>query len=492
MLFERYREVIPDWNAFQESIQSRDPTTIRVRTGRISSPALMVRLVNQGFLVEEIEGVPSFIRVLDGPFNVADTIEHWLGLFYVQQVSTGLAALALQPNPGEHILDLCAAPGGKTTQIADLMQGRGCLVAVDRNEGRLQALLGNLYRLAHTNVMVVSGDGLRLPETVVFDGVLVDAPCSGEGTLRRKSTRRVKESVKFRKSVPRRQEALLRKAIALTRPGGVVVYSTCTFAPEENEEVIDAVLKDGSVYLEKIDLQVPHDSGLTSFEGKSFDPSLEKTCRIYPHHLNSGGFFMARLRHRGTGTQTSASKGLAWDSASILFPGEKKPLDHATEVTKNGIERMRTHVTAGIDLDSDFQWMLRGKDLWLHNCCDWPSSDWFEGDKCRVLSVGLRAMSPVFRDEMRPTNDVLRFLENYVSSVSYRPDAIEWNKLLERENIPVSISDSGFIALKWKGHVLGRGLVHKGTLRAEIPGVRGRWLKKVFAISESSETGNSD
>ena len=146
MLFERYREVIPDWNAFQESIQSRDPTTIRVRTGRIASPDLIVRLVDQGFVVEEIEGVPSFIRVLDGPFNVADTIEHWLGLFYVQQVSTGLAALALQPNPGEHILDLCAAPGGKTSQIADLMQDRGCLVAVDRNEGRLQALLGNLYR----------------------------------------------------------------------------------------------------------------------------------------------------------------------------------------------------------------------------------------------------------------------------------------------------------------------------------------------------------
>jgi hypothetical protein len=101
-------------------------------------------------------------------------------------------------------------------------------------------------------------------------------------------------------------------------------------------------------------------------------------------------------------------------------------------------------------------------------------------------------MSPVFRDEMRPTNDVLRFLENYVSSVSYRLDAIEWKKLLEREDIPVSISDSGFIALKWKDHVLGRGLVHKGTLRTEIPGVRGRWLKKVFAITRSSETGSSD
>ena len=139
MSFDRYRKIIPDWKSFQDSIQGRDPTTIRVRTGRISSAQLMGRLGDQGFSVEAVEGIDSFIRVLEGPFNITDTIEHWLGLFYVQQVSTGIAALALRPKPGEKILDLCAAPGGKTTQIADLMEGTGCLVAVDRNEGRLQA-----------------------------------------------------------------------------------------------------------------------------------------------------------------------------------------------------------------------------------------------------------------------------------------------------------------------------------------------------------------
>ena len=491
MLFERYREVIPDWNAFQESIQSRDPTTIRVRTGRIALPDLIVRLVDQGFVVEEIEGVPSFIRVLDGPFNVADTIEHWLGLFYVQQVSTGLAALALQPNPGEHILDLCAAPGGKTSQIADLMQDRGCLVAVDRNEGRLQALLGNLYRLVHTNVMVVSGDGLRLPDTALFDRVLVDAPCSAEGTLRRKSTRRIKESVKFRNSVPRRQEALLRKAIALTRPGGIVVYSTCTFAPEENEGVIDAVLKDEPVYLEEIDLQIPHDSGLTSFEEKLFDPSLEKACRIYPYHLNSGGFFMARLRRRDA-VQASESEDFGWETSSVMFPGGKKVLDDAIEVTKSGIERMKRYVDDQIILDCDFNWLLRGKDLWIHGCDEWPNNTWFRSENCRVLSVGLRAMSPVFRDEMRPTNDILRFLETYISSIAYNLTDEEWDRILSQDSISVPASESGFIPLKWKNHVLGRGLVQKDRLRAEIPKVRRRWLRKVLAIGQSSVEERSD
>ena len=486
MSFDRYRKIIPDWKSFQDSIQGRDPTTIRVRTGRISSAQLMGRLGDQGFSVEAVEGIDSFIRVLEGPFNITDTIEHWLGLFYVQQVSTGIAALALRPKPGEKILDLCAAPGGKTTQIADLMEGTGCLVAVDRNEGRLQALMANIYRLVHSNVMVVSGDGLRLPETSLFDRVLVDAPCSAEGTLRRKSNRRIKESKKFRQSVPKRQEALLRKAIALTRPGGVVVYSTCTFAPEENEGVIDAVLKDMPVYLEECGLQIPHSPGLTRFEGKTFDESLEKTCRIYPHHLDSGGFFVARLRHQEErGDRACLHKSSGWQDSAFQFPSEKKTGVEVKEVIATGIERMLRYVNGQVDLVSDFNWLLRGKDLWLHGCDQWPSDDWFESKNCRVLSVGLRAMAPVFRDEMRPTNDILRFLERRVSSIAYSPSKEEWDGLLNQESISVSVNDYGFIPLKWKNHVLGRGLIQKGNLKGEIPGVRRRWLKKVFTPGDS-------
>ena len=169
MLFERYREVIPDWNAFQESIQSRDPTTIRVRTGRIASSDLIVRLVGQGFLVEEIQGVPRFIRVLDGPFNVADTIEHWLGLFYVQQVSTGLAALALQPNPGEHILDLCAAPGNSSMRTSAMSP---------RNQARSAPQELRMYhRLYHLRRCGAPGTD-RVRRTVRRRSC-AEAPCAG-------------------------------------------------------------------------------------------------------------------------------------------------------------------------------------------------------------------------------------------------------------------------------------------------------------------------
>ena len=271
-LLERYRTIIPDWEDFRETILRRDPPTLRVRTGRISVGALKDRLQGQGFVLSEVEGLPDFFRVVDGPHSVADTLENWLGLFYIQQASTGVAAPLLAPRPGERILDLCAAPGGKTTHAADLMQDRGCIVAVDRNEDRIRALLGNMYRTAHPNVLVVAGDGRSLPDGALFDRVLVDVPCSAEGTLRRKGGTLRGQTAKFRKQIPRRQESLLRRAIALTRPGGTILYSTCTFAPEENEAVVDRVLQDAPVTLEPITIDAAHSPGLTSFEG----------CEEYP------------------------------------------------------------------------------------------------------------------------------------------------------------------------------------------------------------------
>ena len=128
------------------------------------------------------------------------------------------------------------------------MQDRGCLVAVDRNEGRLQALLGNLYRLVHTNVMVVSGDGLRLPETALFDRVLVDAPCSGLGVIRREPEIKWRRQSKDLTGFANTQLLMLRHASSVVRPGGRLIYSTCSSEPEENEEVVDGFLADHKVF----------------------------------------------------------------------------------------------------------------------------------------------------------------------------------------------------------------------------------------------------
>ncbi|NIP56747.1 MAG: RNA methyltransferase, partial [Gemmatimonadetes bacterium] len=134
------------------------------------------------------------------------------------------------------------------------------------------------------------------PEGALFDRVLVDAPCTGEGTLRRRGGRPPEPSDSFVAHLGRVQRALLEKAVRLTRPGGTVLYVTCTFAPEENEAVVSDILRSHPVELEPLELPVPHARGLARFGDARFDPRLEGAARIYPHHLDSGGLFLAKLR----------------------------------------------------------------------------------------------------------------------------------------------------------------------------------------------------
>ncbi len=492
---ERYRTIIPDWEGFRETILRRDPPTIRVRTGRISAEVLRDRLQAQGFVLSEVEGLPEFLRVIGGPHAVADTLENWLGLFYIQQASTGVAAPLLAPRPGERVLDLCAAPGGKTTHIADLMQDQGCIVAVDRNENRIRALLGNMYRTVHPNVLVVAGDGTSLPDGALFDRVLVDAPCSAEGTLRRKGGKLRGQTAKFRKRVPLRQEALLRRAIALTRPGGTILYSTCTFAPEENEAVVDRVLKDCPVTLDPITIDAPHAPGLTSFEDQQFDESLAGACRIYPHHFDSGGLFLARLKRLGLDERAEQPAGEpagsdvanttelpGWSPIPPAFPdGRTDPAD-AAEMIEAGFDRLESLFGIGADVRSDFGWIVRGEDLWAHRCGSWPLGSWGESDRWRVVSVGLRAMVPDYRNRPRPTNDLFRLLEEAVLPRLVSLSMDQWAKLLDGEDVAVPGVESGFVPLGLRGHVAGRGLVRGETVRHEIPKVQARWLAKILAL----------
>ncbi|HET9947550.1 MAG TPA: hypothetical protein VFQ22_01365, partial [Longimicrobiales bacterium] len=142
----RYRRVVPEWDRFVAACARPEPVVFRVRTGRVSEAELLERLGARGFRTEPVEGLPGFHRVVDGPGPVSLTLEHWAGLLYVQQASTGVAAPALGPRPGERVLDLCAAPGGKTTHACELMGEGGCVVASEIDERRIRGLLGNVYR----------------------------------------------------------------------------------------------------------------------------------------------------------------------------------------------------------------------------------------------------------------------------------------------------------------------------------------------------------
>ncbi len=311
---ERLRRVVPAsrWDAIVNTFTQPKPTTFRVNTLKASAPDVRQRLTAHGLLVEPVPWYRDAFLVRRGSLReLQDTALYRSGAIYVQSLSSMLPPLVLDPQPGETVLDLTAAPGSKTTQIACLMRGEGRIVANDNHRIRGYKLRANIAQQGARNVEVTLRDGgsfgRQQPEA--FDRVLVDAPCSAEGRFL------VHEPGSFRYWKPRKiaemarkQRRLLVSAIQAVRPGGVVVYSTCTFAPEENEAVIDWALTTGvrhlsrfercltPVEVETVALDCPNRlAGLTSWDGAAFHPSLARAVRIAPTALMEG-FFIARLR----------------------------------------------------------------------------------------------------------------------------------------------------------------------------------------------------
>ncbi len=293
LIIERYKEIIQNYNEFLDAVKKPLIQTIRVNTLKITPSKLSRILTEKGWKLKPNKYFKIVFEV-ESQLSIADTLEFYLGYFYIQEISSLIPVLALDPKAGEKILDLCAAPGGKTTFIAQLMQNKGLVVANDINFKRQRALMANIYKLGVLNTIVTNFNGLFFPHKIEFDKVLVDAPCSAEAN-RIYDNKKNYVDTHFIKKISGLQKGLLSKAVDLVKPGGIIVYSTCTFSPEENEEVVNYVLNKKNVKLVKIDLNIPHQKGLTRWQRKEFNQDLELCMRVYPHHLFSGGGFVAKL-----------------------------------------------------------------------------------------------------------------------------------------------------------------------------------------------------
>jgi len=288
----RYRAMIPDWERFREACKRPFPTVVRTNTLRIPPAELRERFLRQGIPASPVPWEATLLRV-DRP--VGRTIEHWLGLFYVQEAVQTLPALALDPQPDDDVLDLCAAPGGKTTQIAAITANGAAIVANEPNGRRQQALLTNVNRIGVLSATITGYRGESFPMRARFDRILVDAPCSAEGTLRKVPSLQAGAPPGTIARLARLQRRLIVRAYDLLRSGGVLVYSTCTFAPEENESVVAHLLAERPARLTPVRLPINASPGLPMWRGECYPPEMADCARIYPHHIDSGGGFVARL-----------------------------------------------------------------------------------------------------------------------------------------------------------------------------------------------------
>ncbi len=294
---ERYSKVVDDMDLFMEFTKKKLRKSIRINTLKSSAKHLIPLLKERGW---EIEKTPWYD---DGYYvktteTVGKTMEHSLGYFYVQEAASMLPPIDLEPGKDEVVLDMAAAPGSKTTQMSMMMENTGVLVANDIRMDKIRALSSNTQRCGCFNTILTRMDGRRFnnhPEK--FDKVLIDAPCSGTGSIR-KSWKILKMwNPKGITSLSRNQRALIMAAYRTLKPGGLLVYSTCTLEPEENEGVVNFLLENADVKLEKTKIKnMKMRPGLLEFEGNRYSSELKKTVRIYPQDNDTGGFYIARVR----------------------------------------------------------------------------------------------------------------------------------------------------------------------------------------------------
>ncbi len=288
----------PEFPAFLNAMMAPPDTGLRVNSLKISPEGFLAR---SPFPLQPVPWCAEGFVVTDPTIRPGIHPYHEAGLYYLQDPAAMAAAPLLAPQPDEWVLDLCAAPGGKTTHLAARMGNQGVLVANEIHPRRARILAENLDRLGVTNALVVNEAPSRLADRWegLFDRVLVDAPCSGEGMFGREEAAARDWSEEAVRGCARRQSAILEDAARTVRPGGVLLYATCTFAPEENEGVIGRFLKNHPEF----DLvELPHhqtlDRGHPEWVGET-DARIRRAVRIWPHRGPGRGHFYALLRRAG-------------------------------------------------------------------------------------------------------------------------------------------------------------------------------------------------
>jgi len=292
---QRY-SALTDWEVFREYCLSFLRKSIRVNTLKISVKKLTERLKDR-FILTPIPWCKEgfWIEHREGRLDIGNTIEHMLGYYYVQEAASMIPPLVLEPKPGEVILDLCAAPGSKTSEIAQFMENKGVLLANDLKGVRLASLGINLQRCGVTNTIITKKKGEFYEGE--FDRILVDAPCSGTGTIR-KSIKTIKIwNPNMVKRLAAVQKKLITKAFSLLKQGGTMVYSTCSLEPEENEAVVSFLLeKNANASLEPIDLHIAKGKPILTFDGKTFHPDVKHVLRLWPQDNDTEGFFVSKIK----------------------------------------------------------------------------------------------------------------------------------------------------------------------------------------------------
>jgi len=308
LFVERMEKILGEveFERYKKSLETQLPNSIRCNTLKITPEILKERLQKKGWEIERpFKEFPEIFIVKNElePGELGRALEHLLGYYYIQEISSMMPIIVLKPKPNELVLDLCASPGSKTTQTASEMKNTGTIIANDVSISRLKILSSNLEKCGVTNTIITRKDALDLckklkQEGFEFDKILLDAPCSGEGTLKSSPKTALMWNINTIKYLSKIQKRMIIESFNILKIGGEMIYSTCTHAPEENEEIIEFALNEfkNKIRIEKIKLPLKFREGIEKWGEKKFSKEIKDCCRIYPQDGITEGFFITKIK----------------------------------------------------------------------------------------------------------------------------------------------------------------------------------------------------
>ena len=445
-------------SGFIDFIKRKPTQYIRINTLKTDKPSLRKRLEEDfSIITEEIESIPNALKIISGNELTGKTIEHITGQYYIQGLSSMIPPLILSPKENDKTLDLCAAPGSKTTEISELMNNRGTLVANEVALDRVKMLVYNIDRmdLMNTGTLHYKGEYLSKIFPNYFDKILVDAPCSGLGIIQKKeevsnwwSLDRVERLVEL-------QTRLLVAAIKMLKVGGELVYSTCTLTPEENEFVISKILDKYPVEIQDIELPIHSHEALLKFSDMEFHPSISKARRIVPWEVDSDGFFIAKLK-KFDETISPASLNLA--------EGEKKFINHNHKELKNLLFDTAKRFGIEVEVFSQYKYIKNRNDIFF------VDKQWDMNNLSVFERIGTNFGVIDKSGDITLNTQAAQVLQNFITkNTFYIETRDELKKYLEGGIIKRASSLSGQCVVKYRDFILGTAVITSEGLKSRFP-----------------------
>ena len=442
---------------FFECTAQQLPHTIRFNDLKGSLPDLISFLQEQDFRFESFPGFADIFRIVYQPYPIGKSLSHFLGHIYVQDIASMLPPRILSPQPGELVLDMSAAPGSKTTQMAVLMENKGMILANDIIMKRLRALVNNLQRLGILNTAVVRnyGESIGNQYFEIFDKALLDPACSGLGTLHKSPEVLSWWTPNHCTRLAAGQRSMFQSAIRALKPGGILLYSTCTLTPQENEEVINEALQSLPITILPIELpQLITRPGLTNFNGKRFDKRLENCKRIYPFENQTEGFFLAKIQ-----------------KLEGMDPPQKRPtkpyitnfISHSTSPVKKYLDYFSYHFDISREIFSNFRYQIY-KEIGAVT----PELANFIF-KTKPLRMGINIARPMKQIGKLTTEGVHLLASQIRKNHLHLDDLKIMEKFVNRESMDIPTDFQHQVIIYYNKLAIGYGLVDQGRVKSQFP-----------------------